>query len=226
MKPINLSGVTILMQASVIGNAQIVELLLQAGADHNISIKTPIDKSILISETMFSNESHLVGNEAIGRTALMIACEYGHLEVVQQLLEYGADPNIGDKNGHAGIHHITMLDDIETPRPSEKMMSDKLEILQLLIVREINVNIKDENGMTALMMASISGFTEAVKLLLQAGADPNKEQHIPVNEGFTTSSLPKTRTIGLTALMYASLQMNSEVTELLMQILIKKMHML
>ena len=39
-----------------------------------------------------------------------------------------------------------ILDDTEIPQPSKKMMSDKLEILQLLIVRGINVNIGDGNG--------------------------------------------------------------------------------
>ena len=248
----NLTGVTILMQASIVGSAQIVELLLQAGADPNMSMKTPIDKSIsTISEILFGKEIHFVVNEAIGCTALILACEYGHLEVVQlllkananpnhehegtgitaliiavqegfsdivqQLLEYGADPNIRDKNGCTAIHYIMILDDTETPKSSKKTMSDKLEILQLLIVRGINVNIMDETGRTALMMASIDGFTEVVKLLLQAGADPNIEQHIPVKELFITSNLPETHTIGLTALMCASLQMNSEVTDLLLQ---------
>ena len=59
------------------------------------------------------------------------------------------------------------------------------------------------------MTASFFGFTEAVKLLLQAGADPNIENHIPVKELFITSSFPKTGIIGITALMYASSLTNS-----------------
>ena len=97
-------------------------------------------------------------------------------------------------------------------QPSE-MMSDKLEILQLLIARGINLNIKDRNGKTALMTASFFRFTEAVKLLLQTGADPNIEQHKPVN---ITSSLPKM--IRFTALIYASGErMNAEVVKLLLK---------
>ena len=96
-------------------------------------------------------------------------------------------------------------------------MSRKLEVLQLLIIRGINVNIGDGNGKTALMIASTDGFTEAVKLLLQAGADPNMEQYQLVNEGFITKSLREIRTIGYTALIYACVKMNLEIVKLLLQ---------
>ena len=111
-----------------------------------------------------------------------------------------------------------ILNDTETPQPRKTIMSDKLEILQLLILSGVNVNMKDGNGMTALMIASINGFTKAVKILLQAGADPNIEHHIPINEKvFSTSTLPKTHTIRFTALTYASFQKNSEVVKLLLK---------
>ena len=38
------------MKASSFGNAQIVELILKVGADPNMSIWTPIDKSIFATD--------------------------------------------------------------------------------------------------------------------------------------------------------------------------------
>lgn len=44
------------------------------------------------------------------------------------------------------------------------------EIVKILIDNEADVNIKTEDGWTALMMASKYGHTDIVKLLKKAGA--------------------------------------------------------
>jgi len=147
-----------------------------------------------------------------GRTALMFA---KHVDIAQQLLDYGADPNICDRHGCTAVHYnIVMLDDTKTQQLKEKMMCDKLEILQLLIIRGIDVNIKAENGLTALMIASSIDCAEAVNLLLQGGADPNI---VDINKDTLISNLPETHTIGLTALLFSCVKMNLEVTELLLK---------
>ena len=169
----NFLGLTILMAASSVENAQIVEQLLEAGADPNISSKkTTIDKAFLgIFKSLFS-ERTLCGNETIiGWTALTIACAFGHLEVVKLLLKAEANPN----------------------------------------------HQKKDKWTTALMIAAKNGFSDIVQQLLEYGADPNIEQHILVNEIFITSCLPKTHTIGYTALIYACERMHSEVVNLLLQ---------
>ena len=241
------NGMTALMTASFFGFTEAVKLLLQAGADPNIISDidgyTAIHCDMILydpetpqpqpSEKIMSDKLEILQlllvrginvniKDGNGMTALMTASFFGFTEAVKLLLQAGADPNIiSDIDGYTAIHCDMILYDPETPQPqpSEKIMSDKLEILQLLLVRGINVNIKDGNGMTALMTASVFGFTEAVKLLLQAGADPNIEQDRPVNEVFITSSLPKTNTIRFTALIYASIseRMNSEVVNLLLK---------
>lgn len=53
-----------------------------------------------------------------------------------------------------------------------------LDRLQSLINSGADVNAKGEDGMTLLMLATISGNTDVIKLLLNAGADVNaKERH-------------------------------------------------
>ena len=45
--------------------------------------------------------------------------------------------------------------------------------MQLLIDAGINLDNQNDNGVTVLMYAASSGKTEAVKLLLEAGANPD-----------------------------------------------------
>ena len=219
------SGLTILIVASAFGNAQTVELSLQAGADPNMSIKTRGDNFSL------AKTKTLLINELIGCTALILACANGHLEVVQlllkananpnheqegtgitalivaahegfsdivqQLLEYGADPNsISDIDGSTALHCV--LSHTETLHKDDK--EKKLKIIQRLIEKGANINIQNEDGVTALMMGTDDGLSEVAELLLQNGADPN----IHSNNG-------------ITALMHACNHGNSKVAKSLLR---------
>ena len=57
-----------------------------------------------------------------------------------------------------------------------------------MLKKQVNPNVQDEDGDTALMVASSNGHYEVVKLLLECKADPT----IVSNKGHTALSLAKT----------------------------------
>ena len=48
-----------------------------------------------------------------------------------------------------------------------------IEILQILIQAEVDLNIQNEAGRTAILLAVMEGDVEAVRILIEAGADIN-----------------------------------------------------
>ena len=132
----------------------------------------------------------------------MIAALQGYPDIVHQLLKYGADPNsISNIDGSTAIHHV-VGSLTETPHKDNKEKTAiKLAIIQQLIEKGANIiNIQNEDGLTALMMATDKGLSEVVELLLQNRADPN----IHGDKGWT-------------ALMYACNNGNSKVAKCLLR---------
>ncbi|KAK3669911.1 hypothetical protein LTR78_010222 [Recurvomyces mirabilis] len=99
-------------------------------------------------------------------TALQAACEYGRLEVVDTLLRRGADSNLSGRI---------------LSRPLVVVTQDaKLEILKLLLAApgtEPNVHGGESQG-TPLIFAAANMSVEAVRLLLQKGADINAKDNL------------------------------------------------
>ncbi len=89
-------------------------------------------------------------------TALIWAAINGHTEIVEILLNFGAD---GNKQMTFGF--TALMDAAE---------NGHTEVVELLIDEGAKVNLKDNKGRTALMLASQEGHTEIVELLKNAGA--------------------------------------------------------
>jgi hypothetical protein len=95
-----------------------------------------------------------------GVTALMMASENGHPEVVQLLCEAGADMDKADNDGFTAL--------ILASQRGHKAVA------QLLCEAGADVDKADNDSATALIFAAKNGHKEAVQLLCEAGADMDK----------------------------------------------------
>jgi ankyrin repeat protein len=123
-----------------------------------------------------------------GSTALMIAAALGRDELALLLLKAGADTKATNKRGETALDiarrsgppasAILAALQAEDKAAMEKALirairSNSTGDVTSLIERGANVNAKDEEGATPLMIAAGMGRVEMVKLLLSKGADVN-----------------------------------------------------
>lgn len=92
-----------------------------------------------------------------GWTALKLAARQQLEKCVEVLLEHGADPDIPDDEQYTALHNA-----INNP-----------DILKLLLTKSRNIDKQNQDGESALYLASEQGFTDSTLILLEHGADPN-----------------------------------------------------
>ena len=92
---------------------------------------------------------------AADESPLMLAALRGELAICEVLIKKNADVN---KPGWTPLHYAAT--------------SGHLDVMRLLLDENAYIDAASPNGTTPLMMAAHYGSPEAVKLLLEAGADP------------------------------------------------------
>jgi ankyrin repeat protein len=162
---------TPLMYAGRDGGVDVVPVLVKAGADVNA-----VDPD--------------------GTTPLMLAIMNSHYDTANALLENGADPNITDKQGMAALYAAVDMSSLgEVYGLPPRKVRDTLtptDLMSRLIAKGAIVDARLKGptiqrnhtpgepllgvGTTPLMRAARNGDYKAVKILLDAGADPTLKQ--------------------------------------------------
>jgi len=170
---IDKNGCTLLMRASENGEAQIVQMLLENGADLEATLPGGVTALILAAkEGQVQVVKLLLRHKANPNafvfaphkgvyTALMYAIGSRKMQVIEALIEAGADVNPPDMIGM-------------TPLSLAIYETQDLTIVKALLVKGADVNLRTHYGLTALMAAAENENIDFVKTLLAAGANVNE----------------------------------------------------
>ncbi len=145
-------------------DASAIKVLLNRGFDANVrdpngqhalflAVREPSLK--VVNALIEWPKTEVESRNAADESPLMLASLKGHTEIVKRLVEKGADVN---KPGWAPLHYAAT--------------NGHVQIMNLLLEHHAYIDASSPNGSTPLMMAALYGTASAVKLLLEAGADP------------------------------------------------------
>ena len=225
-------GRTPLMEAASSGHIEIIDLLLNNGADVNAEGYARGRTALL--EAISGSIAELHGIEDLkktvkillaagadanvgGGTALIEAAKQGDPELMQILREAGAEATVDKtQNGQALLNAA---------------LNGETEVVRILLLTGADVNALNSTGYSALAFAARRGHAGVVQVLLEAGADIHAgESGMPVllyaafggNADVVQMILQAGADVneaedGLTALMQAAVRGHADVTLLLLE---------
>ena len=162
-------GRTALHPAAAKGDPRIIRTLLRSGADVNAKVAggfnvgmTPLlfARTPVAAKVLLDAGADIEASDDSGSTALMYAAREGRLGLFRMLLKAGADTGVRDTLG--GTLLTVAADSANKPKMIKELIDVGLE-----------VDARDNDGMTALMMAARWNSPQVVKALLEVGADVN-----------------------------------------------------
>lgn len=151
-------------------NATAISQLLERGFDPNtpnpkgtpalmVALKTPAPNAVAV--LIQHPDIQVEVRNAQDESPLMLAALAGYLDICTQLIEKDADVN---KPGWTPLHYAAT--------------NSQVPVMQLLLDQHAYIDATSPNGTTPLMMAAMYGNASAVKLLLEAGADPTLKNEL------------------------------------------------
>jgi len=169
------------MEACSENNARMVQLLLENGADINLTnddgrtaaeIAVRAGKQDILSALRGKPAKEKDVTQSKRDVQMLVDVSVGGLiEELRPLLTKGVDVNDMDGSGNTAL--------------TAAAGAGHLDIINLLLEKGANIDKPNENGDTALRLASKAGHTNVAKVLLERGANVNaktKQGWTPIKE--------------------------------------------
>ena len=165
-------GMTPLHRAAAFDRGDVVRLLVDAGADPDAQTAfgwSSIELSIATGHATMVRSLLEIGAQR-NPAALYQAAYFGHADVTEVLLEFGADPKAMNS---AHPYRFTPL--------HYAAAAGHIDAAETLVAAGVSADIRDGRGVTPLWVASNEGTAEMARLFLDAGAYLDA---IPTGDGF------------------------------------------
>ena len=166
---------------------EVAKLLIRYGADVNAQDKTgntPIyyaveNAHLKMIKLLLTNKANVKDNPELLNTAVKKNCK----EIIEILLQHGADINASDKYGITALH-CTASDKCECLDEYTDANNINEDIAKLLLSKGANVNAQTKSGKTILHAAIYDRNVKVVELLLEYNVDVNstyKDDRTPLH---------------------------------------------
>ena len=158
---------------------EVAKLLISYGADLNprdAAGNTPVfyaaeNSDFGMVELLLSNKANVKDSPQV----LNAAVQQNRRDIVEVLLQHGADVNASTVYGVTALHYTALNKNGTLSRSfRDKDPDTKGEIARLLLSRGADVNARARNGIMTLHAATRKGFARVVDALLEYDADVNR----------------------------------------------------